>query len=89
MTERDRQDLHGRIEAWIRDGEDSETFTFDEEVYWGVWFGEGSDTVELPEAVFRTKEMAEAFGVLSRPGDWHVMPVLVDMTCRDNYEVPK
>lgn len=88
MTKRDRQELHGRVKAWIRDGDAHEMDSFDEEVFWGVWFGKGSDMVELPQGVFRTKEMAEVFGALWCPGNWHVMPVLVDMTVRDNYEVP-
>lgn len=89
MNAQAKAKYHAKVAEWIKAAEEHEQNGDEDEVLWGVWPGEGSDEFPPPEALLPTKERAELYGELCWPGDWHVLPVLVDWMCRDNVDVPE
>lgn len=78
------------LKRWIREGPDGETPVHDDLLMWGVWVaGIGDDEYHPPEAVFRSKDKAEAFARLFDVHEYDVAPCVLTITTRDNFEVPK
>jgi hypothetical protein len=78
------------LRRWIKAGPPEETPLHENLLMWGVWVsGIGDDEYHPPEAVFRSKEKAEAFAELFDVREWDVWPCVVSVQNRDNFEVPK
>jgi hypothetical protein len=78
------------LRQWIKKGPLAETPVHEELVMWGVWVrGIGDDEYHPPEAVFRSREKAEAFATLFDVHEYDVSPCVATIQNRDNFEIPK
>lgn len=80
-----------RIAHWIVDA-DGDGYTHEGEVYWGVFVVDASDM--SPLAMFRSEKDADQHARLlahdpDSNAEYDVSPCLLDISHRDNFEVPK
>lgn len=76
-----------KLRRWTKDGEGDDTAVFEDEVWWGYWRMVGGEDVNPPDALFPTKEEAEAFAALvGERYDWHIGPCVLTIATR---EVPE
>lgn len=80
-----------RVIRWVNVGTDSDRYLHEEELYWGVFVVDASDT--SPVAMFRDEvDAIQHARLLEHAPDtnteYDVSPCVVDVAHRDNFEVP-